>query len=81
MVSAEEWTSQIDAAEALGVSVPRIGFLIAGQRLDAVHNAEGHAGVSAGSVAKERDRRANAGLLRRLWLLISDTGRALARGI
>lgn len=77
----DEWRSQFDAATALGVSLKRVGFLIHAGSLDPVHNQLGQAGVSASSVDLERQRRADAGPIRRAGFFVLDTLRSLARGI
>ena len=73
--------SQFDAADALGVSLARIGFLIQGASLEPVHNAARRAGVTVSSVEKERRRREGAGPLRRAKLFVVDVLRSLAGGI
>ena len=75
------WFSQFDAADRLGVSMMRIGFLIQNGRLEAVHNASGQGGVLRATVEREAARRADAGPMRRVWLLLMDIGRSLAHGI
>jgi hypothetical protein len=80
-VDDEHWISQFDAADALRVSMARVGFLIQGRRLEAAHNAAGQAGVSRASVEREAQLRANARPARRAWLFVTDVVRSVARGI
>lgn len=81
VVGDEDWVSQFDAAERLGVGLGRIGLLIQGGRLNAVHDQRGRAGVDRPSVEREANKRAGASTLRRAWLLFADVGRGFARGI
>lgn len=80
-VGYDEWVSQFEAAELLGVSLARIGFLIQGGRLDPVHDGRGRAGVRRVTVDREKSRRAGAGPVKRLRILLGDVGRSLARGV
>lgn len=80
-VEDEQWVSQFDAADILGISLMRVGFLIQGGRLEPVHNPSGQAGVSRQTVERERQRRADAGALRRAWLFAADVARSLWRGL
>jgi hypothetical protein len=59
-VPAAEWVSQFDAADTLGVSVLRIGGLIANDHLDPAENPEGVAGVTKNSLKREMVWRRNA---------------------
>ena len=76
-----DWMSQFEAAEMLGVSLLRVGFLIQGLSLEPAHNEAGQAGVTVKSVHRERQRRADAGPLRRAAILIRDVARSLVRGL
>lgn len=76
-----DWVSQFDAADRLGVSMMRIGFLTQNGRLEPVHSATGKGGVLRATVEREAVRRAGAGRLKRAWLLLMDAGRSLAKGI
>lgn len=80
-VDDNDWISQFDAADRIGVSMARIGFLIQGGRLEPVHNAAGQAGVFKETVEREATRRDGTGPLKRAWFLLADLGRSLARGI
>ena len=75
------WVSQFEAADRLGVSMMRIGFLIQNGRLDPVHSASGQAGVLSETVEREAARRADAGPVKRVWLLLMDAARTLANSI
>jgi hypothetical protein len=80
-VEDEHWTSQFEAADVLGLSLMRIGFLIQSGQLEPVHNAAGQAGVSTASVKRETHRRGGAGPVRRFLLATLDVLRSLARGL
>lgn len=80
-VEDNEWVSQFDAADRMGVSMARVGFLIQGGRLEPAHNQAGEAGVRKPGVDREAARRSGAGHLRRGWLLLGDFGRSLAGSI
>lgn len=80
-VDDNDWISQFDAADRIGVSIVRVGFLIQGGRLEPVHNAAGQAGIFKETVEREATRRDGAGALKRAWFLLADAGRSLARGI
>lgn len=81
VVSDDEWVSQFDAADQLGMGVGRVGLVISGRRLKPVHDQRGRAGVARESVEREAGRRSGASVLRRTWLLLADVGRGLVRGI
>lgn len=81
VVADHDWVSQFDAADRLRIGVGRVGLVIHGGRLHPVHDARGRAGVSRESVEREAARRADAGALRRAWLLLADVGRGLVQGI
>ena len=74
-------TSQFDAADRIGVSMVRIGFLVQSGHLEPVHNAAGQAGVSRETVERETAHRADAGPIRRAWLLLAVAGRSFARSV
>jgi hypothetical protein len=80
-VDGEQWMSQFQAADALGVSMMRVGLLIQSGQLEPVHNPAGQAGVSTTSVKREQQRRHGAGPVRRLRLGVLDALRSLARGV
>ena len=80
-VDDNDWISQFDAADRVGVSMARIGFLIQGGRLEPVHNAAGQAGVFKKTVEREATRRDGASPLKRAWFLLADLGCSLAKGI
>jgi hypothetical protein len=80
-VEDDQWVSQFDAADILGISLMRVGALIQGGRLKPVHNTPRQAGVSLQTVERERQRRADAGALRRAWLFAADVARSLLRGL
>ncbi len=77
----DEWVSQFEAAELLGVSMARIDFLVQGGRLEPVHDGRGRAGVRREAVDREESRRAGAGSVKRLRIFLGDVGRSLARGV
>jgi hypothetical protein len=68
---AGEWVSQADAAEALNVTVLRIGWLIACERLTAVNGPNG-AGVTRASLDSEVAWRKQATFSRRLGRCIQN---------
>jgi hypothetical protein len=51
-VSAEDWVSQLDAAQRLGVTVLSVGWLIACEHLDPADGPEGR-GVTRSSLDRE----------------------------
>ena len=54
MLEPPEWVSQADAATDLGVSVGKVGFLIASGHLEPSETATGEMGVSRASLDRER---------------------------
>ncbi|MDP9403494.1 MAG: DNA-binding protein [Actinomycetota bacterium] len=68
----EEWLSQFEAAERLGIGMFRVGVLIANGHLVAAENATGQAGVTGASVEREQHWRSSAGIVRRAGRLIRD---------
>jgi len=81
VVAPEEWASQFEAAETLGIGLFRIGALLSAGTLEPVHDRAGRAGVSRRSLERERTARSSAGPVRRAWLFVTDVLRSLARGI
>ena len=81
VVADEDWMSQFDAADRLGIGLGRIGLVIAGGRLIPVHDSCGRAGVQRHSVECEAERREGAGEFRSACLLLADIGRSLLRSI
>lgn len=81
VVDDDEWVSQFAAADRLGITVGRVGLIISGRRLTPVHDQRGRAGVTSESVQREAERRVGASVSRRAWLLLTDVGRGLLRGI
>ncbi|OAR26788.1 DNA-binding protein [Streptomyces sp. ERV7] len=67
------WMSQPDAARRLGVSLARLGMLIANGRMTPVHNPAGRAGVTIASVQTEEAWRANATIRAKIARLLKDT--------
>jgi len=65
-VAAGDFLSQYDAAKILGVSVLRVGWLIACENLDPADGPSGEAGVTVASVECEARWRANATVGQRL---------------
>jgi len=59
----DEWMSQFDAADALGVSHLRLAFMIGARRIEPTHNSQNQAGVAAHSVRQERERRDATGFV------------------
>lgn len=68
----DEWVSQFDAADRLGVSMYRVGQLIANGTLQAAENPAGQAGVTSLSVAAEREWRRTASAASKLRRLLRD---------
>jgi hypothetical protein len=75
------WASQFDAAATLGISLWKIGILIAGRQLVAAHNESGQAGLTRDSVEREATRRDDAGPLRRASLYLTDYAKALLHSV
>jgi hypothetical protein len=71
-VQRDDWISQFDAADRLHVSMPRIGLLVASGVLQAAHDPDGRAGVTARSVDTEAAWRESAGALRRTWRALKE---------
>jgi hypothetical protein len=65
-VTSGDFLSQHDAAKVLGVSVLRVGWLIACAHLDPADGPSGEAGVTVASVEREALWRTNATLGERL---------------
>ena len=80
-VADDEWTSQRDAAESLGVSMGRIAFLVQARTLTPVNGPTGRAGVSKSSVNALASQRRRTGPIRRAWTLVSDSVRSVVRGV
>ncbi|WP_415954520.1 DNA-binding protein [Streptomyces sp. KLOTTS4A1] len=72
-VEDDTWISQPDAARHLGVSLPRIGMLIANGHMTPAHNSAGRAGVTIASVQAEETWRANATTRAKIARLLKDT--------
>jgi hypothetical protein len=72
-VDDDAWISQPDAAQLLGVTVIRIGALIACGHLAPAENSAGQAGVTTASVRTETEWRQTAPIRAKLTLLIKDT--------
>lgn len=81
IVPSDEWASQMEAAERLGISVLRVGALVDAGTLEPVHDPAGQGGVSRQSLERESNARSGAGFLARLRYALLDAVRALARGI
>ncbi|MBO0512989.1 DNA-binding protein [Streptomyces beijiangensis] len=65
--------SQPDAARRLGVSLARLGMLIANGRMTPAHNSASRAGVTIVSVQAEETWRANATIRAKIVRLLKDT--------
>lgn len=71
-VQRSDWMSQFEAAEALKVSVLRVGNLIANRHLVPAENERGEAGVTRDSVDREWAWRSTASRVRRAVRLLRD---------
>ena len=56
-VTDDQWLSQADAANELGISYGRTIWRLMNNHLTMAHNSQGHAGVSASSVKAEQSWR------------------------
>jgi hypothetical protein len=56
----EEWLSQYEAAQKLGISMVRVGWRILGGYLTPAHNSKNEAGVTRMSVELDREWIASA---------------------
>ena len=72
-VEGDAWMSQPEAACHLGVTLIRVGMLIANRRLMPAENPAGQAGVTTASVQAEETWRANATKRAKLARLLKDT--------
>jgi hypothetical protein len=72
-VEDDAWSSQPEAARRLGVTLIRVGMLIANRRLIPAENPAGQAGVTTASVQAEETWRANATKRAKLARLLKDT--------
>jgi hypothetical protein len=72
-VEDDAWMSQPEAARHLGVTLIRVGMLIANRRLIPAENPAGQAGVTTASVQAEETWRANATKRAKLTRLLKDT--------
>jgi len=70
-VPADDWVSQFDAAERLGVSVNRVGLRLYAGFLEPAENPVGQAGVTKRSLEHELEWRRTASRRARLWRVIS----------
>ncbi|MGA5418027.1 DNA-binding protein [Streptomyces pseudogriseolus] len=73
IIEDDAWMSQPDAARHLGVTLIRVGMLIANRRLIPAENPAGQAGVTTASVQAEETWRANATKRAKLTRLLKDT--------
>jgi hypothetical protein len=76
-VSDDEWSSQFEAAAALGISLYRVGYVIATGNLEAAENPAGEAGVTRGSLHREIAWRREAGPWSRLGRAVASIFRWL----
>jgi hypothetical protein len=76
-VSDDEWSSQLEAAAALGISLYRVGYVIATGNLEAAENPAGEAGVTRGSLDREIAWRREAGSWSRLGRAVASIFRWL----
>ncbi|MFF1687136.1 MULTISPECIES: DNA-binding protein [unclassified Streptomyces] len=67
------WMCQLDAARRLGVSLARLGMLIANGRITPAHNSAGRAGDTIVSVEAEETWRAHATIRAKIARLMKDT--------
>ncbi|MCX4853762.1 DNA-binding protein [Streptomyces canus] len=67
------WMSQPEAARRLGVTLIRVGMLIANRCLIPAENPAGQAGVTTASVQAEETWRVNATRRAKLARLLKDT--------
>ncbi|WP_328978459.1 DNA-binding protein [Streptomyces canus] len=72
-VKDDAWMSQPEAARRLGVTLIRVGMLIANRRLIPAENPSGQAGVTTASVQAEETWRANATKSAKFVRLLKDT--------
>ena len=72
-VEDDAWMSQPEAARHLGVTLIRVGMLIANRRLIPAENPAGRAGVTTASVQTEETWRANATKRAKLTRPLKDT--------
>ncbi|WP_121709075.1 DNA-binding protein [Streptomyces sp. E5N91] len=72
-VEDDAWMSQPEAARRLGVTLIRVGMLLANRRLIPAENPAGQAGVTIASVQAEETWRANAKKWAKLARLLKDT--------
>lgn len=73
IVEDDAWSSQPEAARSLGITLIRVGMLIANRRLIPAENPAGQAGVTTASVQAEETWRANATKRAKLARLLKDT--------
>ncbi|MEW2051067.1 DNA-binding protein [Streptomyces sp. NPDC005476] len=69
----DAWMSQREAARHLGVTLIRVGMLIANRRLIPTESLAGQAGVTTASVQAEETWRATATKRAKLARLLKDT--------
>ncbi|MFE7330191.1 DNA-binding protein [Streptomyces sp. NPDC057565] len=67
------WMSQPEAARQLGVTLTRIGMLMANGHLTPAENPAGRPGVTTASVQVEETWRANAPIRAKVARLLKDT--------
>ncbi|MFJ6076268.1 DNA-binding protein [Streptomyces sp. NPDC093065] len=72
-VEDDAWMSQPEAARHLGVTLIRVGMLLANRRLIPAENPAGQAGVTVASVQAEETWRANAKGRAKFARLLKDT--------
>lgn len=72
-VSDENWMSQPNAARHLGITLARVGVLIANRHLTPEENPAGQAGVTVADVHSEATWRAGAPPRAKLGRLLRDT--------
>ncbi|MEU3499269.1 DNA-binding protein [Streptomyces hundungensis] len=76
-VSSEEWVSQSKAAEVLGISGLRIGYLVSCGHLQPAENERGSAGVTLSSLNAEKEWRVTASKRAKAARLVKDVLRSL----
>jgi len=68
----EQWVSQQDAAKRLGVTLPKVGMLIANDHLDGAGNSSDDMGVTVDSLEAELVWRQSASVPARVRRIVRD---------
>ncbi|MFB7225423.1 DNA-binding protein [Streptomyces sp. NPDC056227] len=72
-VEGDAWLSQPEAAQHLGISMARLGLVLACGHLTPAENPAGRAGVTIASVQAEKSWRENATIRAKTTRLLKDT--------